>query len=129
MKKLALFAMIALLAGPANAASLLGTWAAEPDAKGQTGHIDITPCGNAVCGTIARVFDRSGNQVSTPSVGRRVLRDVRQTGPNEYNSGKAYVPLLRAEFPVEIKLDGTRLQLRACNSTRICRSQTWKRVR
>jgi uncharacterized protein (DUF2147 family) len=115
-------------ASPANAASLLGTWAVEPDSKGQVGHVQITPCGARLCGTVVRIFDRAGRPTTTSNLGRRVLRDVRQTGPNSYEDGKIYVPLLRAEFDVDIALSGTRLDLTACNALDICRSQTWRRV-
>ena len=33
-----------------------GVWAAPPDGKGQTGHIEIKPCGAALCGTIIKAY-------------------------------------------------------------------------
>ena len=128
LRVLGIIMFFASPASAASAASLLGTWAAEPDSKGQVGHIDITPCGAALCGTIVRIFDKAGQPATTPNLGRRILRDVTQTGPNTYDGGKVYVPILGAEFNVDITLTGNSLKLSACNALSVCRSQRWRRV-
>jgi len=125
---LSLLSIVFLSTGPASAASLIGTWAAEPDSKGQVGHIQIVPCGAALCGTVVRIYDEVGQPTTTSNLGRRILRDVRQTSANAYGGGKIYVPLLGAEFDVDISLRGNRLDLTACNALSICRSQIWRRV-
>lgn len=127
-RSLCVLSLVLCFAGPANANGLLGTWAAEPDSKGQTGHVDITPCGKGLCGTIVRVFDKAGQPTTTPNLGRRILRDVKQTGPNTFDGGKVYVPILGAEFNVAITVSGNSLRLTACNAQLICRSQTWRKV-
>ncbi len=120
---------VVFLAAPAGAATLEGIWATEPDGKAQIGHVEIKPCGAALCGTIVRAYDKAGNQVTTPNIGRRILRDVKSTGGNEYGGGKVFVPLMRAEFPVNMTVQGNKLRLRACNGIGVCRSQDWTRVR
>ncbi len=118
--------MIGLLSGPAGAAGLTGIWATEPDAKAQTGHVQITPCGAALCGTVVRAYDSSGRQIVTANVGKLILTNV--TGQDPSYSGRVFVPIMNSQFPVEIENKGSHLTLRACNSVGICRRQVWRRV-
>ncbi|MCG6901715.1 MAG: DUF2147 domain-containing protein [Rhodobacter sp.] len=122
-------AAIGVMADAAQAAPLLGVWQTEPDGKNQTGHVQITPCGAALCGTVVSAYDASGKQITTASVGKRVIRDIRQTGENTFGGGQIYVPLMRAEFPLEIRVSGNHMNLKACNSAGLCRTQKWARVK
>jgi len=130
MKRL-LFALGAfiLLSAPVAAATITGIWVTEPDAKAQTGHVQIMPCGAALCGTVVSAFDKAGKPITTASVGKRILRDLKPIGGNAFGDGKVYVPIMRSEFPVRMTVNGNRLSLRACNGLGICRSQTWTRVK
>ena len=121
-------AVLALVvASPAGAAGLPGVWLTPPDQKAQTGHVEIIPCGGAMCGTVIGAFDRAGRPIRTVAVGRRVLWDV--TGAGGRHTGRVFVPTMNSAFPVTLVENGNRLNLRACNSVGICRSQTWQRVR
>lgn len=86
-------------------------------------------CGAGVCGTIISAYDKAGKQITTPNVGRRIIRDLKPISANSYGGGKIYVPLMGAEYPVEITVSGNNLKLRACNSLGICRNQSWDRVK
>ncbi len=123
---LAFVAALGLLSSPVFAASLVGTWHTQPDAKETTGHVVIERCGAALCGTVVRAFDKAGNPIVTPSVGKRILWDVKEAG--NAGEGRVYVPVMRAEFPVRLVASGNRLNLRACNKLGICRTQVWQRV-
>ncbi len=126
---LCVFVVLAVLAGPVSAAGLIGIWQTESDGKEQTGHVQITPCGLALCGTVISAYDRAGKQITTASVGRQIIRDVQPRGANNYGGGTVYVPLMKAEFPVEMTVNGNTLDLRACNRIGVCRRQTWTRVK
>lgn len=127
MKRLAfVVAALLLVSGPVFAGGLVGTWLTEPDAKSATGHVVIQPCGGALCGTIVRAFDKAGNPIITPNVGKRILWDVRAQG--NAGEGQVYVPGMRLVFPVSLTANGDRLNLRACNALGLCRTQVWKRV-
>jgi uncharacterized protein (DUF2147 family) len=123
------FFAFALLAAPVTAATITGVWATEPDAKAQIGHVQITPCGASLCGTIISAYDKAGKQITTPNVGRQIIKDARAQGANTFGGGTVYVPVMKAEFPVEITVAGNKLTLRACNKLGVCRRQIWTRVK
>jgi len=60
---------IALLWGTAAAAAdpAVGVWQTQPDRKDLISHIEITACGEALCGVVKRVFDEQGQSVETRS--------------------------------------------------------------
>lgn len=125
---LGIVAILGALASPGFANPLLGVWKTEPDGKSQTGYVQMASCGGAVCGTIVSAYDKSGNRITTPNVGRQIIRDLRPVSANAFGGGKIYVPIMRAEFPLEITVSGDKLTLKACNSLGICRNQYWDRV-
>ncbi|WP_319826503.1 DUF2147 domain-containing protein [Thalassovita sp.] len=113
-------------AAPAMADPLLGLWLTKPDHKGQVAHVQAAPCGTGICGTILRAFDRRGQPVVTPNVGKRVFWDMRPVVPGAY-SGRGWLPLLKAEFDGAIEVRGDRLTVRGCVGL-MCQSQVWTRV-
>ena len=58
-------AVICTLAVAVGADPLVGLWASPPDGKGQTGIVQIKPCGDAYCGTLIKAFDPNGKQIVT----------------------------------------------------------------
>ena len=112
----------------ASAEPILGEWRSEPDAKGQTGIIEVVPCGAGYCGTIVRAHDSNGNPVTTPNVGRRVVSDMRRAEDGSY-AGRVYVPIMRAEFPATVRVSGGRMRVQGCNRLGVCMSQTLDRLR
>lgn len=129
MKHLTVLTALLLLAlgAPASADPVLGTWASPPDHKGQTGHMHLSRCGAAICGTLVRAFTKAGAPTVTPNVGKLLLWDMVPNGGNAYR-GRVYVPLMKGEFPAEVLVSGNRLTVRGCNRVGLCRAQTWTRV-
>ena len=123
------FAILVLLASAqwAYADPVVGTWASPPDNKGQTGHVVMRSCGDALCGTLERAFDTSGKEITTANVGKRLLWDIRPQGSGTY-VGRAYVPLFGRDFPAEVTLVGNRLVVKGCAAGLACKSQNWTRV-
>ncbi len=121
-------AIVPVMAGTAFAEPILGIWATEPDGKAQIGHIEMRACGPAICGKLVRAYASNGAQVTTPNVGREMIWDLRPAGGGKYGNGRILVPVMGADFPVEMTLAGDTLSLRACNALGICRSQTWSRA-
>lgn len=119
--------VLALGTLPVAGETALGTWLSPPDHKGQVGHMRLTRCGPAICGTLVRVFDRTGKEITTPNVGRKLLWDMQAKGPNLFN-GEVYVPLMKGNFPAEMKVSGNSMTVRGCSSVGICKAQTWQRV-
>ena len=129
MKRIVFSALLALTfgAGPSLAASPLGTWLSPPDHKGQVGHIQLRRCGSAICGTLVRSYDRQGNQIKHPNVGRRLVWDMRPKSDGAY-AGQVFVPLMGRAFSAEMRVGRNALKVRGCSPAGLCKSQTWRRV-
>ena len=127
MKRLPLVLLVlGFFAMPVSASNLEGVWLTPPDAKSTTGHVQIAPCGAALCGTVTKAFDKNGKPINTIAVGRRVLSGV---NPADNSGGTVYVPIMKQEFPVKINVNGNKLELRACNAAKMCKNQVWTRVK
>lgn len=130
MRKTALpaAAILCLAAAVAHAEPILGEWRTEPDRKGQTGDVQVVPCGAAFCGTIVRAHDSQGNPVVTPNVGRQIVSDMTPGGNGSY-AGRVFVPLLGAEFPATVRVRGGAMVVEGCNRLGVCMDQTLQRIR
>ena len=127
MKRIPLVLLaLGTFAMPISAANLEGVWLTPSDAKATTGHVQISPCGGSLSGTVTKAFDKSGKPINTIAVGRRVLSGVNL---KDHSGGTVYIPLMKKEFPVKIDLNGNTLNLRACNAAKMCRNQVWTRVK
>jgi len=69
MKMFALVATLVTLAGAALADPLEGLWRTAPDDNGNSGLIEVAPCGAALCGTLIRALDASGAEMARDNVG------------------------------------------------------------
>lgn len=114
------------LAAPASADPALGLWLTEADKKGQVAHVSVTECGAALCGKIVKAFNPSGEQITTPNVGKRVFWDMTPMGGGKYE-GRAFVPAHDREYAGQMTLNGNRLNVGGCLGP-ICMSQDWTKV-
>ena len=118
---------LTLVAAPVGADPLAGTWITPRDGKGIAAHIEVAPCGGAMCGTIARTYDAEGHQVHTRNLGVRVFWDMVPAGSNQWQ-GWAFVPLYKKNVRGEIAMqDANRIKVGGCLGP-VCQSQTWRRV-
>lgn len=128
MKHILLGAALTLgLAGAALAADPLeGTWKTEVD-DGSYAHIDIAPCGAALCGVIARTFKQSG-EYQSENLGKTLVIDMVPNGDGSY-SGQVWRPSNDKIYIGKMNLDGDSVALRGCIAGGlICSKQTWSRV-
>jgi uncharacterized protein (DUF2147 family) len=102
-----------LLASAASADPLEGLWRTIPDDNGNSGLIEIAPCGEALCGTLIRAFDASGAEVDTPNIGRQLIWDTVPTGGGEYR-GRVYSPDRDQEYNSRLQLTGDSLSVSGC---------------
>lgn len=126
MKYTVAAALIAL-AGAATADPVSGTWKTESGDDGTYGHVQIAPCGSAICGTIVAGFDASGTAVGGPNIGRQMIWDMQAQGSGNYARGKIWAPDRDKTYNSKMQLSGNRLKVSGC-VLGICRSQTWSRV-
>lgn len=126
---LALGAVLAICGGAAWAQDpVLGTWQTQPD-EGAFAHVDITPCGAAVCGTIVRSYDAGGNPIQSANVGRQIVIDMVPQGGGVYQ-GSVWRPSNDRIYIGSMTLtDPTHMTLRGCVlGGLICSGQNWVKV-
>jgi len=128
MKRILLGAAMGLgLTGAAWAADPLeGTWKTEVD-DGSYAHIEIAPCGAALCGVIARTFNGSG-EYDSPNLGKTLVIDMVPQGGGRY-AGQVWRPSNDKIYIGKMDLDGNKVALRGCVAGGLlCSKQTWSRV-
>lgn len=125
--RVAMLAVLALAAGPAMAEPALGVWKTEPDRKDLVSHIEISRCGQKLCGTILEAFNPAGQKVTTPNIGKRLFWGIEPKGNGAYGNGTVWVPLMDVTARADMKLEGNRLRVRGCKAM-LCDGQTWTRL-
>jgi len=115
------------LAGAALADPLEGMWRTVPDDNGNSGLIQVAPCGNALCGTLVRAFDANGNEMASANVGRMIISETRPRGNGEYR-GKVWSPDRDQTYNSRLQLTGDTLSVSGC-VLGVCRDGgTWQRA-
>ncbi|MDO6456772.1 DUF2147 domain-containing protein [Celeribacter halophilus] len=127
MKYFALAAVAALgLAGPALAADPVeGIWKTQVD-DGHYAHVKIAPCGEHICGVIAKAFDANG-PIASENIGKPIVWDMSAAGGGSYKNGKIWQPSTGKIFNSKMTLSGNSLKVKGCVGP-ICKGQTWSRV-
>lgn len=128
MKNLAIALTATMLtAGAALADPVFGTWKTEPGDDGQYALVDISACGSDICGVLGKGFDASGQNITSPNIGKRMIWDMTADGNGSYSGGKIWAPDRDKTYNSKMALSGDRLQVSGC-VLGICRSQTWQRA-
>ncbi len=126
MKKFALAALMAVgLGGAAAADPIEGTWQTQPD-DGAFAFVEISPCGPAYCGVIARTFNDSG-EYQSENIGRQLVIDMVPQGNGEYR-GNVWRPSNNKIYIGKINLNGDQMELKGCIAGGLlCSAQNWVR--
>lgn len=127
MKKTLILAAAGLMtAGAALAEPALGLWKTEVD-DGAYAHVQISPCGANVCGTIAQTFN-SGGEYTSPNKGKQIVRAMAPTGNGAYE-GKVWRPSNDKVYIGKMQVNGSSLKLKGCVAGGLlCSSQTWTKL-
>ncbi len=128
MKK-ALLGLVAVIgfAGMAAADPLEGRWRTAPDDNGNTGIINVVPCGAEFCGTLVEAFDSTGATMVSENVGRTIISEMVPHGSGEYR-GRIYSPDRDRTYNSRLQLSGSTISVRGCVFG-ICRDGgTWTRT-
>ncbi|WP_035026088.1 DUF2147 domain-containing protein [Gemmobacter nectariphilus] len=128
MMKFAAATVLALMAVPAFAADPVeGLWQTQTD-DGAYAHVQLAPCGPAICGTIARTFNASG-EYKSPNLGKQLVIDMMPQGGGRYQ-GQVWRPSNDKVYVGKIELNGNSLSLAGCIAGGLlCSKQTWQRVK
>lgn len=125
--KHAIALIVALAATPAMADPVLGTWQTQPD-DGAYAHVQLAPCGGAICGTIRRTFNATG-EYKSPNLGKQLVQGMVPQGGGKYE-GRVWRPSNDKIYLGRIELNGDSLRLAGCVAGGlICSKQTWSRLK
>lgn len=127
MRMMAMAAVFALAGGAALADPVEGTWRTQPDDNGNFGLVKISTCGAEICGVLGQGYDKSGNKVSSPNNGKRMIWAMQPKGNGKYAGGKIWAPDRDKTYNSKMQLNGSSLKVEGC-VLGICRGQTWSRV-
>lgn len=127
MKKTLILAVAGFIAaGGAMAEPALGLWKTEVD-DGAYAHVQISPCGANVCGTIAQTFNAEG-EYSSPNKGKQIVRAMTPTGNGAYE-GKVWRPSNDKIYIGKMQVNGGSLTLKGCIAGGLlCSSQSWTKI-
>ena len=120
--------ILVLSAGAALADPVEGMWRTKADDNGNSGLIQITPCGDAFCGKLVKAFDSAGKEWASPNVGKKIVWDMKPEGDGAYGDGKVWSPDRDKTYDAKMQLNGNKLSVSGC-VLMICRDGgTWTRV-
>ena len=127
MRNLLLAAAVTMIGGAALADPVEGIWQTQPD-DGYFAHVQMVPCGAAICGNIIASFDANGQPYDSPNVGRQIVINMVPQGEGEY-AGEVWRPSNDKIYIGNMSLSGDNLRLRGCvMGGLICSGQDWVRV-
>ena len=128
MKRTIIAAIVGIgFAGTAMAADpAVGVWKTQPD-DGSYAHVKMTPCGGAICGTIQRTFNASG-EYKSENIGKQLVIDMKPDGSGKY-AGKVWRPSNNKIYIGKMTVAGNSLKLSGCVAGGLlCSKQDWQRV-
>lgn len=129
MKHLILTAAAVIGLGlPAFADPVHGPWRTAPDDNGNTGIVEVSDCGNRICGTLVQAFDGAGQTMISPNVGRQIVWDMEPQGNGRYRNGRIWAPDRDQTYNARMQLEGDRLTVSGCVLV-FCRDAVWTRDR
>lgn len=105
----------------------LGTWQTEVD-DGAFAHVDMTPCGAAICGSIVRSYQADGTPYQSPNIGKQIVIGMAPNGDGTYK-GQVFRPSNGKTYVGKMRVAGNALRLQGCVAGGlICASQNWVKV-
>jgi uncharacterized protein (DUF2147 family) len=125
MRVLASIAMLAASA-PLSAAEIEGRWRSP----GGNSIIDVAPCGDAWCGTVAWASERAKQDARKSTeqlVGTQLLTELREAKPGRWE-GRIFIPDRNMRATAKLQLVGPgELKVSGCAARILCSSQVWSR--
>ncbi|WP_181164402.1 DUF2147 domain-containing protein [Amaricoccus solimangrovi] len=125
MRKLVVvLALLAPLAGRAEADSPVGLWRTEAVGP-RKAYLDVrvAPCGDALCGTVAATH----NTRRTDLVGQVLMTGMVPDDDGGWSGGTIVAPDTGKSYAGTMRLDAGGLRVQGCVAV-LCRTQTWERL-
>lgn len=113
--------------GAAFAADPLeGMWRTTKDDNGNSGLIQVAPCGDKLCGKLVKSYDANGKEMASANIGKNIISQTEASGGGAY-TGKVYSPDRDKTYSSRLMLTGDTLKVQGCVFG-ICRDGgTWMR--
>lgn len=120
----------ALMTGPVFAEDISGTWKTEPGDTGSYLHVAIAPCGEMLCGTIAKAIDKEGAIIAGyEHLGKQMIWDMKADGEDKWSKGKIWAPDKDKIYKSKMALSDGALTVSGCIlGGLVCRGQIWQKV-
>jgi uncharacterized protein (DUF2147 family) len=126
MKKF-LMVLAALVLGTTGATAndaALGLWKSEPGETGGYIHVQISSCGEKLCGEIIDVVENDNDTI----IGEDIILNMKIRGDGYYYGGTIWAPDQDKTYRSNMTLNGDSLTVRGCVAFVLCRSQNWTRI-
>ncbi|MCY4301501.1 MAG: DUF2147 domain-containing protein [Aestuariivita sp.] len=119
--------LVVIFARMAVAEPVLGTWVTSVDDGGYS-HIEMSYCGENICGVVKRTFNNEG-ETDSPTKGKTVVIDMVPQGGGVYK-GKVWRPSNDKIYFGRIKVEGDSMALHGCIAGGLfCAKRTWTRLK
>ncbi len=120
-------ATVLAMALPAAADPVHGRWRTAPDDNGNTGIVEVSSCGERICGTLIEAHDSSGSRMESANVGRQIIWDMEPRGDGTYRNGRVWAPDRDQTYNSRMEMAGSQLTVSGCVLF-ICRNAVWTRA-
>ena len=123
-----LMVLAALIFGTTSAIAndgALGLWKSEPGETGGYIHVQITNCGEKLCGEIIDVVENDNDKI----IGEDIILNMKIRGDGYYYGGTIWAPDQDKTYRSNMPLNGDNLTVRGCVAFVLCRSQNWTRIK
>lgn len=128
MKKLALAAVMTVMAGMAQAQDIGGIFQTQANDGGHFGMVEFYDCGGKYCGRLIRSFNAQKQEIDSPYTGRNIVADMVSEGGGKFSGGTIWDPGADKTYRSKMELSGDRLSVSGCVAV-FCKTQTWVKVR
>ena len=119
-------ALALLITSPVAAADIEGHWRSP----GGNSIIEIAPCGEEYCGTVAWASERAKKDAARTTdqlIGTQLLTGLQEKKPGRWQ-GKLFIPDRNMRVTAKIQLASPQqLKVSGCAAGVICSSQLWNR--
>ncbi|MGR3572795.1 DUF2147 domain-containing protein [Brevirhabdus sp.] len=121
-------ALGAMMAGPALAGGISGTWQTERNDEGNIALVQIGDCGGTYCGKLVKSFGPDGKEFKSRNTGKNLVWNMVDKGNGAFGNGKIWDPGSDKIYSSKMQLKGDALKVSGCVLI-ICKSQVWTRVK
>lgn len=112
MKRIVMTVACLVFAGAAVAANPLeGRWRTAADDNGNSGIVEVAPCGEKLCGTLVRALGPDGAEIPSDNIGKRIFWDMEPQGTDRYGRGRVWSPDRNQDYRAEMVLNGDTVEL------------------